>query len=241
MFFLLSGSFPRVNVSALLVALHRAKNRYIRCFGRRNRRSSNIFAILEDSAASTPLRRLPRCQGLRIAPFALRPSPLRKANVLFGLRKSIEERLHNGAAGVWRKALVHGLGTMVAVYKAGVPITEAVDSAAASAGFFPVREGFRRIRERLEGGESIGDAFLAEKTFPEEVRESASVGAATGKLDEQLLHARNRLESEAKAKKGILLVILPILAFLLVACVIGYSVITQFYDMVLKPLDEAMK
>lgn len=140
-----------------------------------------------------------------------------------------------------RKALVHGLGTLIAVYKAGVAVTEAVDAAAQAAGFFPVREGFRRIRERLEAGSPLGDAFLAETTFPAEVREAASVGAATGKLDEQLQHVRKRLDSEANTQKALLITIVPIATYLLVAAAIGYTVISFWTDMYGNQLDALLK
>lgn len=125
-----------------------------------------------------------------------------------------------------RRALVHGLRTLTVVYRAGVAVTDAVDGAAQAAGFFPVREGFRRVRERLDSGSSIGDAFLAETTFPVEVREAASVGATTGKLEEQLDHVCKRLESEASTQKALLITIVPVLTYLIVAAVIGYMVIS---------------
>src|SRR5205814_2315854 len=83
-----------------------------------------------------------------------------------------------------------------------------------------VREGFRSIRERLEKGATIGEGFLAETTFPTEVRESASVGATTGKLDEQLQGARRRLENETNTQRQLLLTLVPVIVYLVVAAAI---------------------
>jgi type II secretory pathway component PulF len=129
-----------------------------------------------------------------------------------------------------RTALAHGIGTLVVVYKAGVSVTEAVEAAASAATLFSVREGFRRIHERLVQGSSIGEAFFAETTFPTEVREAGSVGATTGRLDEQLLGAKRRLESEASTQKALLITIVPVVSFLFVALLIGAVIVSKWSD-----------
>jgi type II secretory pathway component PulF len=140
-----------------------------------------------------------------------------------------------------KRALAHALGTLVAVYRAGVPVTEAVEAAAATATLFPVRAGFLRIRRRLEEGATIGEAFQAETTFPKDVREAAATGALTGKLEEQLGGARRRLESEAALQRSLLITILPIVTYLAVAFVIGYMVISFWTNLYGGQLDALLK
>jgi type II secretory pathway component PulF len=139
-----------------------------------------------------------------------------------------------------KKALAHGLGTLAIVYRAGVPVNVALEGAAQAATLFSVREGFRRIRQRLDDGAPIGEAFEAETTFPSEVREAASTGAITGKLDEQLEHARRRLDAEANQRRGIILVIIPIVALLAVGGVVGLRVVSMWNEVVIGPLQRAM-
>jgi type II secretory pathway component PulF len=139
-----------------------------------------------------------------------------------------------------KRSLVHAIQAFLALYRAGVPVREAVDGARDAASFAPIGAAFERIATRIDDGQALGDAWLNETALPEEVREAASTGSLTGKLEDTLGNVRRRLESEADALKKGLLAFLPILAYLAAALFVGYSILSMWGDYFSK-INEAMK
>jgi type II secretory pathway component PulF len=131
---------------------------------------------------------------------------------------------------VRRRAIAHAIHVLAALYKSGVPVRDAVDAARDAATVWPVKQAFTRIAERLDKGLSLGDAFLQEESLPTEVRESAGTGAATGQLDETLAGAERRLNEEAQTRQALILTATPVLLFLFVAAMIGWTVISMWTD-----------
>lgn len=127
-----------------------------------------------------------------------------------------------------RRAIAHALRVLGALYKAGVPVRDALDSAAEAAILWPIEQAFRRIGERVDQGLTLGDAFLKEEALPLEVRESASTGSLTGQLDETLAGAERRLVEEAKTRQAIVVTATPVVIFLCVALVIGWLAVSAF-------------
>jgi type IV pilus assembly protein PilC len=139
-----------------------------------------------------------------------------------------------------RKAIAHGLQVLGALYRSGIPVRDAMEGARDAATLWPVKEAFARIGERLDQGQSIGDAFLAEEALPVEVREAAATGGATGQLDKTLSGAERRLVEEAKLRQKLSITFTPVLLFMVAACVIGYVVI-GFWSNIFAGLDQLTK
>jgi type II secretory pathway component PulF len=139
-----------------------------------------------------------------------------------------------------RKAIAHGLQVLGALYRSGIPVRDAMEGARDAATLWPVKEAFARIGERLDQGQSIGDAFLAEEALPVEVREAAATGGATGQLDKTLSGAERRLVEEAKLRQKLIITFTPVLLFMVAACVIGYVVI-GFWSNIFAGLDQLTK
>jgi type II secretory pathway component PulF len=129
-----------------------------------------------------------------------------------------------------KQAIAHGLHVLGALYRAGVPVRDAVDAARESANLHPVSMAFARIGQRLDAGMTIGDAFLKEDALPDEVREAASTGSLTGQLDETLAGAEHRLVEEAKMRLQLILTATPVVIFLIVAAYVGWTVISFYVD-----------
>ncbi len=127
-----------------------------------------------------------------------------------------------------KQAIAHGLHVLGALYRAGVPVRDAVDAARDAATLHPVSMAFSRIGQRLDAGLTIGDAFLKEEALPVEVREAGNTGSISGQLDETLAGAERQLVEEAKMRLQLILTATPVVIFLIVAAYIGYTVIT-FY------------
>jgi len=129
---------------------------------------------------------------------------------------------------IYRRAVARALRVFAALYRAGIPARDAVDEARDAAQVYPVSAAFDRVAKRLDEGLTIGDAFLQESSLPQHVREAASTGALTGRLDETLAGAERLLLSEAQMRQHFIIVAAPVLAFLVVALFVGYSIIAGY-------------
>jgi len=75
------------------------------------------------------------------------------------------------------------LGTMLA---SGVPILDALDTAASSAGNAVIEQAIRESRTAIAGGRSVAEPLQETKAFPVMVTQMIAVGEATGALDTML-------------------------------------------------------
>jgi type IV pilus assembly protein PilC len=75
------------------------------------------------------------------------------------------------------------LGTMLA---SGVPILDALDIVASSAGNAVIEQAIRESRTAIAGGRSVAEPLQETKVFPVMVTQMISVGEATGALDAML-------------------------------------------------------
>jgi len=131
---------------------------------------------------------------------------------------------------VTKTALAHALHVLGALYKAGIPVREAVDKAADAATLYQVRMAFLRVGKRLDAGLTIGDAFFKEEALPLEVREAASTGSISGQLDETLAGAERRLKEDAKTRLALILTATPVVVFLFAALMVAITVINFYSD-----------
>jgi type II secretory pathway component PulF len=122
-------------------------------------------------------------------------------------------------------ALVHALQAFLALYRAGVPVRDSAEGARDASDFYPVGAAFDRVRQRLDDGAGIGDAFQ-DPYFPVDVREAAATGALTGKLEDTLGGARRTLEDQAATQRAFLLWAIPMIVYLGAALAVGYAVVS---------------
>ena len=89
--------------------------------------------------------------------------------------------------GVARKSAVAGCArTMATTISAGVPLIEALNSVAASAGNSVFAAEMRRIRDEVAGGQLISTAMRNGRVFPTIVVQMIAVGEESGSLDDML-------------------------------------------------------
>jgi len=120
------------------------------------------------------------------------------------------------------------LGTLV---KAGVPILEALDITAKTAGNLVIEEAVMKVRSSIKEGESITEPLKACGIFPPMVTQMVSVGEETGTVDDMLIKSADFYDDEVDtAISGLTSVIEPLLiAFM--GIVIGSIVIAMFMPM----------
>ena len=89
--------------------------------------------------------------------------------------------------GIARKSAVARCArTMATTISAGVPLIEALNSVAASAGNAVFAREMRRIRDEIAGGRQISAAMRDGQVFPPIVVQMIAVGEESGSLDEML-------------------------------------------------------
>lgn len=117
------------------------------------------------------------------------------------------------------------LGTMIS---SGVPILEALDICARTAGNKVIENAVQRVRDAISEGRTIADPLLEAKVFPEMVCQMISVGEATGALDVMLNKVADFYEEEVdQAVENLTSMIEPIIIVFL-GVVIGGLVIAMY-------------
>lgn len=126
------------------------------------------------------------------------------------------------------------LGTLVS---SGVPLLDALDITARTAGNAVVEAAVRQVRARIERGETIAAPLKATGVFPPMVPQMIGAGESTGALDAMLEKIAEFYEEEVDvAVAGLLTVLEPLLiAFL--GVVVGGIVISMYmplFDLISK-------
>ena len=120
------------------------------------------------------------------------------------------------------------LGTLL---KSGVPILEALETVAKTAGNRVVEETINAARSSIREGQGMTDPLKKSGVFPPMVVQMVAVGEETGKIDDMLMRAADFYEEEVDvAVEGLSSMLEPlIIVFLGVS--IGTIVVAMFMPM----------
>jgi type IV pilus assembly protein PilC len=120
------------------------------------------------------------------------------------------------------------LGTLL---KAGVPILEALETVAKTAGNKVLEKVINDCRANIREGQPLNEPLKKSNVFPPMVVQMVSVGEETGKLDEMLMKAADFYEDEVDtAVEGISSLLEPIIIVFL-GGTIGFIVVAMFMPM----------
>ncbi|MBI4249575.1 MAG: type II secretion system F family protein [Elusimicrobia bacterium] len=120
------------------------------------------------------------------------------------------------------------LGTLL---KSGVPIMQALDTVAATAGNVVVQKAIRSAREAVKEGQRMTDPLKDAHVFPNMVIQMIAVGEETGSLDQMLNKIADFYDQEVDAAvKGLTSMIEP-LVIVFLGTVVGAIVICMFMPM----------
>ena len=134
--------------------------------------------------------------------------------------------------GMMRKMAVarftRTLGTMIT---SGVPILQALEVTAATAGNVVIKEAVDSTRNSIREGESIAEPLKNSSVFPPMVVQMISVGEETGELDKMLMKIADFYEVEVdNAVKGLTSIIEPVV-IVFMGLIIGGIVMAVFMPM----------
>lgn len=120
------------------------------------------------------------------------------------------------------------LGTMIS---SGVPILQALEVTAATAGNVVIKEAVDKTRSSIREGESIAEPLRNSGVFPPMVVQMISVGEETGELDKMLMKIAEFYDSEVDvAVKSLTSIIEPVV-IVFMGLVIGGIVLAVFMPM----------
>src|SRR3989338_2753238 len=121
--------------------------------------------------------------------------------------------------------------TFSTLIKAGVPILQALDTVAQTAGNIIVEEAILTAKTSIREGERIAKPLAASKVFPTMVVSMISIGEETGNLDLMLAKIADFYENEVNAAvEGLTSMIEP-LVIVFMGAVIGTIVVAMFLPM----------
>jgi type IV pilus assembly protein PilC len=114
------------------------------------------------------------------------------------------------------------LGTMIS---SGVPILDALDVTAKTAGNRTIEKGISYVRTKISEGKNIAGPLADTKVFPSMVVQMIGVGEATGAMDQMLTKIADFYDDEVDtAVAGLTALIEPIMMVFLGGVVGGFLI-----------------
>lgn len=118
--------------------------------------------------------------------------------------------------------------TLATTFAAGVPLIEALDSAAGAAGNAVYRDAIMFIRTEVAGGEQIHTSMRTTDVFPDMVTQMIAIGEESGSVDEMLSKIANIYEREVDDMVDGLTALLEPLIMAVLGVVIGGLIVAMY-------------
>lgn len=128
--------------------------------------------------------------------------------------------------------LARTLGTLV---KSGVPMLQALETVAATAGNAAVSEAVLAARESIRQGGTLSEPLERARIFPEMVVSMIGVGEETGALDAMLAKIADFYDEEVEAELKALTSLIEPLVMVVMGIVVGTMVAAMFLPMLQIP------
>ncbi|MBI5533429.1 MAG: type II secretion system F family protein [Deltaproteobacteria bacterium] len=131
--------------------------------------------------------------------------------------------------GVIRKiAVARFTRTMGTLLQSGVPILDALEVVAKSAGNVVIEEGLMYARVKISEGKNLADPLLETKVFPTMVVQMIAVGEQTGALDQMLNKVADFYEEETDVAVAALTSMIEPLLMVVVGGMVGVVLMAMY-------------
>jgi type II secretory pathway component PulF len=137
-------------------------------------------------------------------------------------------------------ALARLCAALEALINAGVTIIEAWDIAAQATGSQRIENAVAEARAQLLQGETPGEVISQQRIYPDLFTSTYRTGEVSGQLDDALRRLYRHYMEEATTSMERLAIFVPKIAYLAIALVIAYHVLS-FYSGYFNQLNEIMK
>ncbi len=128
-------------------------------------------------------------------------------------------------------ALARFSRTLAALTRSGVPILEALDIVAQTAGNWVIATAVRDAQVAVKGGDTLAHKLQDHEVFPPMVIQMISVGEETGALDEMLDKIAEFYENEVEATVNALTSLIEPILIVIMGVIIGGMVIALYLPM----------
>ncbi|MEZ5169794.1 MAG: type II secretion system F family protein [Acidimicrobiia bacterium] len=128
-------------------------------------------------------------------------------------------------------ALARFSRTLAALTRSGVPILEALDIVAQTAGNWVVATAVRDAQTAVKGGDTLAHKLQDHEVFPPMVIQMISVGEETGALDEMLDKIAEFYENEVETTVDALTSLIEPILIVIMGAIIGGMVIALYLPM----------
>ena len=118
--------------------------------------------------------------------------------------------------------------TLATLFRAGTPLTDALESVAEAAGNVVYADAVRSIREDVRNGQSLADAIRAAKLFPPMLEQLVGIGEESGALDEMLDRCAVFFEEDVESRVDRLTALLEPFIMALLGLLIGGLMIAMY-------------
>jgi type IV pilus assembly protein PilC len=119
----------------------------------------------------------------------------------------------------------HNLSIMV---RSGIPLTQALESVAPTAGNQVIEAALLRASKSLESGSPLGQALRAEPVFPPMMVEMVSSGEQSGSLEEMFARLSEFYEHEVQSSTERLTAAIEPMMVVVIGVIIGFMVIALY-------------
>lgn len=127
-----------------------------------------------------------------------------------------------------KQAIARLARTLSTLLSSGVPIIDALEITAKSAGNWLVEDAILKARTSIKGGENIADPLTKTGVFPPMVTQMIAIGEASGGLDEMLSKVADFYDAEVdQAVENLTAALEPIIMVVL-GGVVGFIVIAMY-------------
>lgn len=111
------------------------------------------------------------------------------------------------------------------LYASGIPISRALDQTVQACQNVVIKEQFARIRDGVDQGLSLAQAFIAVEEMPADLVDAVSTGERSGQLDAMLERSANNLENKAANRLKLLMVLITGALFMVAAAFAIYTIV----------------
>lgn len=127
-----------------------------------------------------------------------------------------------------KQAIARFSRTLSTLLSSGVPIIDALEITARSAGNWVVEDAILKARTSIKGGENIADPLSKTAVFPPMVTQMIAIGEASGGLDEMLSKVADFYDSEVDQAVENLTNALEPLIMVVLGGIVGFMVIAMY-------------
>jgi type IV pilus assembly protein PilC len=127
-----------------------------------------------------------------------------------------------------KQAIARFSRTLSTLLSSGVPIIDALEITARSAGNWVIEDAILKARTSIKGGENIADPLAKTSVFPPMVTQMIAIGEASGGLDDMLAKVADFYDAEVDAAVENLTSALEPVVMVVLGGIVGFLLISMY-------------